>query len=183
MKYMLICSLFLVSVYDRCSCSEPNLVFSMDNRSSDTILVYPAFGRSYTPSAYPDTLLPEKLLICGDSENSRFRNRPFDYDAPYNYVNPGINSKYFFEFEDEDNYYSLNIDTLSLFIFSKDTLRKYGYEDVRKNYRILARYDLSQSDLEMMKHNNIVRLVYPPISDMQNMKMFPAYNHFHPVNQ
>ena len=33
-------------------------------------------------------------------------------------------------------------DTLSIFIFSTDTLNKYSWEEVRRDYKILRRYDL-----------------------------------------
>lgn len=38
-------------------------------------------------------------------------------------------------------------DTLSLFLFSADTVAKYGWAEVRANYRILKRYDLSEDYL------------------------------------
>jgi hypothetical protein len=41
-------------------------------------------------------------------------------------------------------------DTLSIFIFSSDTIAKYGWEYVMNNYLILERADLSYSDLEGM---------------------------------
>jgi hypothetical protein len=41
-------------------------------------------------------------------------------------------------------------DTLSIFIFSSDTIVKYGWEYVMNNYLILERSDLSYADLESM---------------------------------
>jgi len=64
-----------------------------------------------------------------------------------------------------------NTDTLSFFILSPDTILKYGWEDVRKNYRILKRYDLSYSDVESLDF----KIYYPPTQAMKHMKMYPLY--------
>jgi hypothetical protein len=40
------------------------------------------------------------------------------------------------------------IEKLSVFIFHTDTLNKYTWEEVRDNYMILKRYDLSLDDLK-----------------------------------
>jgi len=39
-------------------------------------------------------------------------------------------------------------DTLSIYLFSSDTLTKYRWNIIRKEYKILKRYDLSLSDLK-----------------------------------
>jgi hypothetical protein len=65
------------------------------------------------------------------------------------------------------------IDTLRIFILSPDTISKYGWENVRTNYRILVRYDLSYSNIENESGN--ILLSYPPTPDMRNIKMFPPY--------
>ena len=39
-----------------------------------------------------------------------------------------------------------------LFIFSSDTLTKYGFSEIRSGYRILKRYDLSRQDLERLSY-------------------------------
>ena len=44
----------------------------------------------------------------------------------------------------------LPADTLSIFIFSSDTIVKYGWEYVSNNYLILERSDLSYSDIDNM---------------------------------
>lgn len=68
-------------------------------------------------------------------------------------------------------YASYPTDTISYFILSPDTIAKYGWEDVRKNYRILKRYDLSYGDMESLDFN----IYYPPTPAMRYMKMYPPY--------
>lgn len=65
----------------------------------------------------------------------------------------------------------LPADTLSIFIFSYDTLRKYDWETIRKEYKILKRYDLSLPDLRNLNW----KVVYPPTREMENIKQFPPY--------
>ena len=62
-------------------------------------------------------------------------------------------------------------DTLSIFIFSTDTLNKYSWEEVRRDYKILKRYDLSIQDLELLDY----KVYYPPTPAMSQMKMYPKY--------
>lgn len=39
-------------------------------------------------------------------------------------------------------------DTISFFIFSWDTIHKYGWQNVRDNYRVLKRYDVDAAYLK-----------------------------------
>ena len=64
---------------------------------------------------------------------------------------------------------SLPKDTLSIFIFSTDTLNKYSWEEVRRDYKILKWYDLSYEDCKLLKF----RVPYPPTPAMSRMKMYP----------
>lgn len=50
-------------------------------------------------------------------------------------------------------YKDLPTDTLSYFIFSTDTLAKYDWETIRRNYKVLRRYDLT--------HNTAYSITYP----------------------
>ncbi len=43
-------------------------------------------------------------------------------------------------------------DTLSVFIFSGDTVAAYSWDEIRSGYKVLKRLDLSQSDLEAMNY-------------------------------
>lgn len=59
-------------------------------------------------------------------------------------------------------------DTISLFIFSSDTINKYPWDSVRSNYMILQRYDLSLKDLQ----NRNWTIEYPYDSSKGNMKVW-----------
>ena len=58
-------------------------------------------------------------------------------------------------------------DTAWVAIVSLDTIKKYGWEDVRVNYRVLVRYDLSYQDF---RHLDLV-VPYPPSVEMSHIKM------------
>lgn len=48
-------------------------------------------------------------------------------------------------------------DSLMFYVFSVDTLDKYSWEEIRQDYKILKRYDLSISDLDSMNWT----IIYP----------------------
>lgn len=146
----------------------------VQNNSSETLVVYATLngdpGQEYGfHPVYPDTLLPEDGKNYYDSLNPilEFLSRVI--------VRPGEKGG----IGGTDEYYHkgdlkkiLPKDTLSVFIMSLDTIGKYGYEDVCKNYRILVRYDLSVDEVE-----DVFDFVfpYPPTPVMEEMKMFPPY--------
>lgn len=66
---------------------------------------------------------------------------------------------------------SLPNDTLSLFFFSVDTIKRYGWEVTRDQYKILKRYDLSLKDLKQLNWT----VTYPPGDSMKDVKQFPPY--------
>lgn len=93
----------------------------IQNNSKDTILFYESYN-------YPDTLIAKekpRLVMVFPSEYSF------------------LDSK-----EDWNEVLVPPKDTLSIFILSKDTVDKYSWEEIRKTYNILKRYDLSLEDLE-----------------------------------
>lgn len=63
-------------------------------------------------------------------------------------------------------------DTIRIFIFDTDTLAKYSWEEISRNYNILQRYDLTLKDMKLLKHD----IYYPPTPAMRNIKMWPPYN-------
>ena len=63
-------------------------------------------------------------------------------------------------------------DTLSVFVFHADTIRKYSWEEIRDSYNILVRYDLSERDVRSFKNHTIP---FPPTGAMRDMKMWPPY--------
>ena len=66
---------------------------------------------------------------------------------------------------------SLPADTLSIFIFSQDTLDKYDWEDIQRGYKVLQRYDISFDDF-VKRHGEFY---YPPTPDMKHIHMLPRY--------
>lgn len=67
-------------------------------------------------------------------------------------------------------------DTLSIFYFHPDTLKKYTWEEVRQGYKVLQRYDLSIEDIQKLKNkNDVPEIPYPPTEAMRNIKMYPPY--------
>lgn len=67
-------------------------------------------------------------------------------------------------------------DTLSIFIFSKDTLERYYWENIQQNCNILKRYDLSIEDMEKLSVTKSTTIIpYPPTEAMKKMKMYPPY--------
>ena len=62
-------------------------------------------------------------------------------------------------------------DTLSVYFFHPDTLAKYPWETIRKEYNILKRYDLSIEDMQLLDYE----IAYPPTEMMKDIKMYPPY--------
>ena len=114
---------------------------------------YFATGGRYG-SYYPDTLLPN--------------NNTYVYNKN---IKPKQHLQYDSWIKWDMTFKSLPKDTLSIFIFSSDTLNKYSWEEVRRDYKILKRYDLSIQDLELLDY----KVYYPPIPAMSEMKMYPKY--------
>ena len=66
-----------------------------------------------------------------------------------------------------------NHDTVSIFVFSADTLYKYekNWSDIYTSYNILQRYDMSKEDF----YNLSYYPTFPPTENMSNIKMWPPY--------
>lgn len=124
----------------------PLEVYNYSNMDINTLLVW---GESR--SHYPDTLLPS--LDMSDVLN---RIKPLERDY-WEY----------FKFD--------GIDTLCLFILSPDTIAQYGWDKVREDYNILARYDLCVMPSELRKLG--FEVSYPPTEDMKDVKMYPSYGY------
>jgi hypothetical protein len=75
------------------------------------------------------------------------------------------------------NYFNnIPSDTLSVFYFHPDTLAKYSWEEIQRDYKVLQRYDLSIEDVKMLYNkNNVPKIPYPPTDAMKHMKMYPPY--------
>jgi len=93
----------------------------IQNNSKDTVQFYESYN-------YPDTLI--------DVIKPRLK---MVYPSKYSY----LDSK-----KEWDEVLVSPKDTISIYILSKDTVDKYGWDKIRSNYNILKRYDLSLDDLE-----------------------------------
>lgn len=170
-KYLLyLFVLFLVS------CKFPvHRGYNITNLSRDTICVYFATGYYLMgPTAYPDTLLPLDRQLQDDGwPFPRMLSQELEDD----WILPCSKRELYDRLlwiDDRNHGEVLPHDTFSVFFISKDTLRKYGYDDVRENNRILVRYDLSRQETEMLGYS----FTYPPQEIMRNMKMSPPFSWF-----
>jgi hypothetical protein len=77
---------------------------------------------------YPDTSIRDTLVTGGIASS---KQQPFESRKTW---------PKFFE--------ALPADTLSVFFFSPDTVKKYGWKQVQSKYLILKRKDISLQDLE-----------------------------------
>lgn len=143
--------------------------FCIDNRSDEGVYVF--LSRADGKVFYPDTCLPEDGLIYG---KLLFKEQ-FEEDILLNPIAPNTRT-IFTEVGGDLRRVDPFCDTVSVFVFNKDTFEMYGYENVRQNYRILVRYDLSISDIRSLQFC----LPYPPDESMKNMKMYPPYESFQP---
>ncbi len=82
---------------------------------------------------YPDTAIPDKINLTQVAPEGR---------------------SYFPFYVDEwsELFNRLPRDTVSLFIFSSDTVITYSWQDIQAGYKVLKRYDLSQQDIEGMSY-------------------------------
>jgi len=127
--------------------------FRIKNDSGHPIAYYIAENQP-NGFTYPDTILPasSSYVIFGNSRSNVFY---WDIREPL--------ADFF-----KNN---LPADTLSVYIFHPDTLANYSWDEVRNNYMILKRYDLSLKNLEQPNFT----VVYPPDSTMNDVKMYPPY--------
>jgi hypothetical protein len=143
---ILLCSLFLLSC-------DFFVSILFDNRSSREIRFLFERGEAYNNTLYPDTTLSpsEHGLVVNKYKSDMWTIfGPSDIKGAYNYA---------------------DADTICFFVIDNDTITKYGWEDVRTNYRILVRYDISLNDMERLRST----VVYPPDSTMKDIKMWPPY--------
>lgn len=147
-KFRLIIYLFFLFAVSSC---EDFLPFDQVNciwiKNESNQLVHFLVGYNYPDTTIPDAYNKRK----GVSTNSKT-----SYDSKEKW---------------KDVFKALPSDTLSVFIFSIDDLNKYDWQTVRKEYKILKRYDVSLQDLERLEY----LLTYPPNEAMKNVKMYPPY--------
>ena len=113
-------------------------------------------GQYYPNISYPDTTLRKTRDFVGvPQENSEkkyaFEGTGTSWELVYKNLMPN--------------------DTLSVFIFDAEVLENTDWEEIRDNYMILKRYDLSLEDLQKLDFT----LYYPPTEEMKDIKMYPPY--------
>ncbi|WP_179009661.1 hypothetical protein [Winogradskyella forsetii] len=61
-------------------------------------------------------------------------------------------------------------DTLSFFFLTKETIENNEWYEIRSNYLILKRFDVSYDDFQSIDFE----IVYPPTIEMENIRMYPT---------
>ncbi|MBQ3581202.1 MAG: hypothetical protein II975_09465 [Bacteroidales bacterium] len=106
------------------------------------------------PVVYPDTTLPY-------SKSPQMRDVEAGRSCVYSQTSATI----------EQRYAGYNTDTISIFVFSFDTLNSFGWDAVRNTYNVLQRYDIS-----ILDYNSLSDFpTFPPSEEMRNIKMWPPY--------
>lgn len=62
-------------------------------------------------------------------------------------------------------------DTVSFFIFERDSVDNNSWDYIVQNYCVLQRYDFSKEDLERLNF----QISYPPTEEMAHIHMYPPY--------
>lgn len=164
MRYLL--CVFLACFEGCFNYEEDELYLWIKNMSDYDVATYFALGLEEVgyPTLYPDTSLPVKKVVYNTKQN---RYRWVEENLYRNIIGSQMKMKIVWLGPLHGN----QLDTLSVFIIHKDTLVKYGYDDVRENYRVIVRYDLAWEDVKKLNYI----FPYPPTPDMKDMKMYPAY--------
>lgn len=120
------------------------------NNSENSISTF--FADKHSTSQYPDTILPmdrQSLVVTPPTRKYYHYSRDL--------------------WSEEFEY--LKNDTLSIYILNAETYQNSSWIDIRNEYLILKRYDLSYKDLESLNF----KVFYPPNENMRYMKMWPPY--------
>lgn len=119
--------------------------FPFYNDSDDTI---------YTciTNCYPDTVPNADFFrIC--------RHKPKSTSSVYTLV-------------DQDPTKAFKNKMFCVFILDKDTVKKYDFNTIRLEYKVIQRYDLNGNDFANY------RISYPPNSEMITLNMYPPYKQY-----
>ncbi len=139
-------------------------VWTLKNNTDYKISVYSIFDLEPvcydSVKFYPDTTLPHQYPNNIVNINP-FKNKPI--------AESGCTF--------EELYRSLEIDTVSFFVFSTDTLTKLGWDSVRRTYNIIQRYDIGRKDIKSI----LGKMAFPPTEEMRNIKMWPPYGTYDPL--
>ena len=150
--------LLVMLIISLCSCVDLGYVdIRIFNDSDIPIACFVADGVN-SRFAYPDTLLQAKLDTFCLKENIPCYSSKLIYSGQGNY--------------DMTLSRFLNIERLSIYVFSQSEVIDKGWDLIVKNNQYLVRYDLLADDLEML--NGEVH--YPPTAEMSTMHMYPPYS-------
>jgi hypothetical protein len=155
-KYIVLC--FVVISIPQCTDHESSYAFNIKNDHSADIYYHINFSTIAKEDViYPDTTLsfPRNRLVRvkqGTTLHDNIPTHPIEKwvsDLPY--------------------------DTLSVYIFDKDTLDRYEWDKIQEDYKILKRYDLSVKDIRLLDKSGEPEIPCPPDERMKYMKMYPPY--------
>ena len=142
MKYLnkIIYSLFMTMLLDSCYSWGGRQVLGLVNNSDIEVSFYPY---SFLPislkygSLYPDTVLKLDTLK----------------DLSLIYIQPHCRAGFVTSFDYRDikkGMIPYESDTLMFFLFSTDTLKKYSWEEIKRDYKVLKRYDITGGELNKL---------------------------------
>ena len=147
--------ILFVLLLSRCTLPDTAYDLFLENNTNQYLHYYLAFGDNIiSTTVYPDTLLPDNNSFINNIVKPQEKYFMYLSFLPYSKIIKNLPQ-----------------DTLSVFIFSKDTIDKFGWSEVLFGYKILQRYDISSEDIKKLKDI----IPYPPSEKMKDMKMYPAY--------
>lgn len=145
---------FAIFTFQSCELFGDTFYLIELNNKSDHDIRF-AIGTAGTQYVYPDTLMTQNKSDMGLASLPSGINTFIGKGTPW-----------------EDRFRQLPKDTLSFYIFNKDTLNTYTWETIRDEYKIMVRYDLSIEDIQFLNY----KIIYPPTEQMKNMRMYPPYS-------
>jgi hypothetical protein len=129
-----------------------------DNNANHDVFCNEATGEGKAKSTYPDTAI--------------FFGNPGGIIKSHSYYYRILSSS----IPIENMVENLPHDTLSIYYFHPDTIDKYSWEEIQREYKVLQRYDLSVEDIILLsKKNNDPEISFPPTEIMKYMRMYPPY--------
>lgn len=145
------------------------------------ILVLFICGCGYTK----DLSLHDTIVVNNISEKSILVEGSLEYpDTTIHFNNPSLGNPHNIVSKNEINKVALKmkdtyergifaagIDTIQIFIFDYILTNEISWEEIKNNYKVLYRYDLSLQDLQKLNWT----IYYPPTEAMKDMKMYPPY--------
>lgn len=107
-----------------------------NNTAEELIFIHPSYNRK-TKSIENINLFPDTSLLA-----EKPINMPIIPAFSENYIDFKVKYEKVFE--------AIPSGKLSIYLFSKDTLNKHTWEQIRQDYKVLKRYDLTYDELKQM---------------------------------